>query len=228
MTKSSESNELIGVQAASEASQRNLSPIQLRLRLAAGFLALLNAAALYFYLSPPGGSRQDLELESVFVRTQIRNAQVQTGKTSALASHVQTASTQAAAFSDKYFLPRRTAYVTVFEEIQRMAKASGIQARDAGLTEEPIEGTADLTLLNISANYEGTNADLMKFLSEADHSPMLLVLDTLLASPQQRNNQINANIRFQAIVREPPTAVGAALPVNAPTAATPAAGGQQP
>ena len=83
MTKSSESSELIGVLAASEASQRNLSPIQLRLRLAAGFLALLNAVALYFYLSPPGGSRQDLELQSVQVRTQIRAAQVQMAKTSA-------------------------------------------------------------------------------------------------------------------------------------------------
>ena len=84
-----------------------------------------------------------------------------------------------------------------------MAKASGIQERDAGLTEEPIEGTADLTLLNITANYEGSNANLMKFLYEADHSPMLLILDMLTASPQQRNNQINTTIRFQTIVREP-------------------------
>jgi hypothetical protein len=116
---------------------------------------------------------------------------------------VQTGSGQAAQFSDKYFLPKRAAYVAVFEEIQRMAKASGIQERDAGWAEEPIEGTSDLTLLNITANYEGTNANLMKFLYEADRSPMLLILDALTAAPQQRNNQINTAIRFQAIVREP-------------------------
>jgi hypothetical protein len=57
--------------------------------------------------------------------------------------------------------------------------------------------------LNVTANYQGTNADLMKFLYEADHSPMLLILDALTAAPQQRNNQINTAIRFQAIVREP-------------------------
>jgi hypothetical protein len=203
MTKSSESAELVGVMAAGDATRRSLSPLQLRLRLAAGALALLNAVALYFYLSPPGGSKQDLEIQSSQVRSQILAAQAQTAKSHGLAAHVQTASEQASAFSDKYFLPRRTAYVTVLEEIQRMAKSSGIQERDAGLAEEPIEGSADLTLLNITANYEGTNANLMKFLYEADHSPMLLVLDMLQASPQQRSGEINTTIRFQAIVREP-------------------------
>ena len=40
-----------------------------------------------------------------------------------LASNVQAGSSQAADFTTKYFLPKRTAYVAVFEEIQRMAKA---------------------------------------------------------------------------------------------------------
>lgn len=203
MTRNSESADLVGIMAVGSA-HRKFSTSQLRLRVVAACLALLNAGALYFYLSPPGGTRQDLEIESVRVRAQIRAAQTMAAKSHGLASHVQTASEQAAAFSDKYFLPKRTAYVAVFEEIQRMAKESGIQERDAGWSEEPIEGTADLTLLNITANYEGTNANLMKFLYEADRSPMMLILDALTAAPQQRNNQINTTIRFQAIVRESP------------------------
>ena len=66
-----------------------------------------------------------------------------------------------------------------------------------------LSGCRLLQLVNITANYEGTNANLMKFLNESDHSPMLLILDSLSAAPQQRNNQINTAIRFQAIVREP-------------------------
>jgi hypothetical protein len=202
MTKNSEtSSELVPVLGG--AARRKLSPLQLRLRVVAGVLLLLNLVAVYLYLSPPGGSRQDLELESLQVRTQILAAQTQAGKMRALASNVQQGSNQAAEFTTKYFLPKRTADVAVYEEIRRMAEASGIQERDAGWSEEPIEGTADLTLLNVTANYQGTNADLMKFLYEADHSPMLLILDALTAAPQQRNNQINAAIRFQAIVREP-------------------------
>jgi len=204
MTRNSETAELVGVLTGG-ATRHKLSRLQVRLRIVAVVLAALNAVALYFYLSPPGGTRQDLELESVQVRTQIRAAQTQAAKSHGLAAHVQTASEQASSFSDKYFLPKRAAYVAVFEEIQRMAKASGIQERDAGWSEEPIEGTADLTLLNITANYEGTNANLMKFLNESDRSPMLLILDALTAAPQQHNNQINTAIRFQAIVREPPS-----------------------
>jgi hypothetical protein len=211
MTKNSENSaELVHV-AGGGASRRTLSPLQLRLRIAAGVLLLLNAAALYFFLSPPGGTRQDLELESIQARSQIVAAQAQAAKMHGLAANVQTGSTQAAEFSNKYFLPKRTAYVAVFEEIQRMAKASGIQERDASWNEEPIEGTPDLTLLNVTASYEGTNANLMKFLYEADHSPMLIILDALTATPQQRNNQISATIRFQAIVREP---AGAMQPVG--------------
>ena len=204
MTSNSETvTELVAARAGEEA-RRKLSPMQWRLRLAAAVLLLLNGIALFLYLSPPGGTREDLELEGVRVRSQILAAKIQATKMQGLAANVQTGSSQAAAFSDKYFLPKRMAYVAVFEEIQRMAKESGIQERDAGWSEEPIEGTADLTLLNITANYEGTNANLMKFLYEADRSPMLLILDALTAAPQQRNSQINTAIRFQAIVREAP------------------------
>jgi Tfp pilus assembly protein PilO len=202
MTRNSEtSSELVAVLGGP--SRRKLSALQSRLRIVAAILLLLNMAAVYLYLSPPGGSREDLELESLHVRGQILTAQIQAAKMRALAANVQAGSSQAAEFSTKYFLPKRAAYVAVFEEIQRMAKASGIQERDASWSEEPIEGTADLTLLNVTANYQGTNADLMKFLYEADRSPTLLILDALTAAPQQRNSQINTAIRFQAIVREP-------------------------
>jgi hypothetical protein len=116
---------------------------------------------------------------------------------------VQSGSQEAAGFEAKYFLPKRAAYVAVVEEIQRMAKVSDLQERDGVYSDEPIEGTADLSLLNMQANYEGSYTSLMKFVNEVDHSPMLLMLDALTASPQQRSGQIAATIRFQAIVREP-------------------------
>ena len=69
MTRNSESSsELVAVFGG---ASRKLSPLQLRLRVAAGVLLLLNLVGVYLYLSPPGGSRQDLELESLQVRTQI-------------------------------------------------------------------------------------------------------------------------------------------------------------
>ena len=87
-----------------------------------------------------------------------------------------------------------------------MAQGSGLRERDAVFAEEPIEGTADLTLLTNTANYEGSYDNLMRFLYEVDESPMLLMLDNLQAAPQQKGGQISTSIRFQTIVQEGPGA----------------------
>jgi hypothetical protein len=179
--------------------------MQLRLKILGGALALLNAIALFLYFSPPGGTREELIQQSQQLRNQIAAARAQAGHMRLVAAKVQVGSEQASGFETRYFLPERMAYITVAEEIQRMAKASGLLQRDAIWSREPIEGSADLSLLNNTANYEGTYSNLMKFLYEADHSPTLLMLDQMTAAPQQKNGQINTAIRFQAIIRDADT-----------------------
>ena len=172
------------------------------LQVSAAVLAIANVAALYFYIAPPGGSRKDLMMESRRVKTQLAAAKATTVRLQDVAAKVQVGSTESTDFEAKYFLPKRLAYAAVIAEIQRMAKASGLAERDAVYTEEPVEGSADLSVLNITANYQGTYDNLMRFVYEADRCPMLLMLDTLQATPQQKAGQINSSIRFQAIVRE--------------------------
>jgi hypothetical protein len=172
------------------------------LKALAGVLAALNAVALFFYLAPPGGSREELSEQIVQVRRQIAGTRGQAVRMRTTAVKVETGGGQASDFEAKYFLPKRLAYMTVVGEIQRLAKASDLQERDGVYTEEPIEGTADLSLLTASANFEGPYANLMRFLNETDHSPMLLMLDALTAVPQSKSGEINATVRFQAIVRE--------------------------
>ncbi len=167
-------------------------------------LALLNGIALYFYLDPPGGSREELMQQGQQVRNQIAATRTLALRLGTVAEKVQLGSSESADFETKYFLPKRVAYGAVIAEIQRMARASGLHERDAVYTEEPIEGTADLSLLNNTANYEGSYDNLMRFLYEADESPMLLMLDNLQAAPQQKGGQINTSIRFQTIVQEEP------------------------
>lgn len=176
--------------------------IRFWLRIAIGTLALCNAVALYLYFFPPGGSRQSLAAESEGVRQQIAATRAKAVRLRTVAGKVETGSGQSSEFQSKYILPKRLAYGTVVAEIQRMVKASGLQDRDAVYSEEPIEGTPDLTLITTSANYEGTYENLKKFLYEVDHSPMLIMLENLTASPQQKGNGINTNIRFQAVIRE--------------------------
>ena len=169
-------------------------------------LALLNGIGLYFYLDPPGGSRAELTAEGAQVRREIAVTRGVAVRLRNVAEKVQLGSTESSDFETKYFLPKRVAYEAVIAEIQRMAQSSGLHERDAVYAEEPIEGTADLTLLTNTANYEGAYDNLMRFLYEVDKSPMLLMLDNLQASPQQKGGQISTSIRFQTIVQEAPSA----------------------
>jgi type IV pilus assembly protein PilO len=166
-------------------------------------LALLNCVALFLYLDPPGGTQRELTEQSLQVRNEIAATRRNATRLKTVAANVQLGNTQSSAFESIYFLPRRTAYQRVIGELQRMAAASGLQEGDRVYSEEPIEGTADLTLLNIAANnYQGTYDNLMHFLYEVDKSPMLLMLDTLLAAPQQTGGRVNSSLRFQAVIQE--------------------------
>jgi hypothetical protein len=182
--------------------------IRFWLRATGALFALLNGIALFFYLAPPGGSRKELQQESLSVRNQILLTRARTGRLSNVAAKVRVGYSESRDFETVYFLPKRMAYSVIIGEIQRMSKAAGFQERDAVYTEEPIEGTADLDLLNCTANYQGTYDNLMHFLYEVDHSPMLLMLENLQAAPQQRAGQINTSIRFQAVIREEPPSGG--------------------
>ena len=169
----------------------------------AAFLALLNGLALFLYLDPPGGTMRELAQQSADVHNQIAATRRSAVRLKTVTANVQLGNSQSSAFESMYFLPRRAAYQRVIAELQRMAAASGLQEGDRVYSEEPIEGTADLTLLNIAANnYQGTYDNLMHFLHEVDKSPMLLMLDTLMASPQQTGGRINMSLRFQAVIRE--------------------------
>jgi Tfp pilus assembly protein PilO len=172
------------------------------LQILAVVLACLNVVALFFYFDPPGGSRRQLSQQDLQIRNQITGTRGKALKLKSVAAKVQLGSAESADFESKYFLPNRVAYATVIAEIQRMAKTSNLRERDAVFTEEPVEGSADLSILSSTANYEGTYANLMRFLYEVDHSPMLLILENLQAAPQQTNGQIATSIRFQAIMRE--------------------------
>ncbi|MBV9155364.1 MAG: hypothetical protein JO097_03825 [Acidobacteriaceae bacterium] len=176
------------------------------LQLAGGILALLNGIALFFYLDPPGGTRKELMQEGVEVRNAIVAARSRTQRLKTVAAEVQVGNVESADFEAKYFLPKRLAYAAVITELQRIAKVANLQQRDWVSTEEPIEGTSDLSLLNIVANYDGSYDNLMHFLYETDRSPMLLMLEQLQAAPQQKSGQLTAQIRFQTIIQEEPAA----------------------
>lgn len=175
-----------------------------RLTLLGVMIALLgfNLGAVYFYLDPPGGTRKELRAQSESLRVQLRTEALKTQRFERVADRVQSGSIEARDFAGHYFLPRRQAYDAVISDLQRMAKESNLTWREAAYTEEAVEGSDDLNVLNVTANFEGPYDDLMKFLYQVDKSPALIILDTLQAAPQQHGQVVNTSIRFQTIVRD--------------------------
>jgi hypothetical protein len=186
------------------------------LQVTASTLLLLNLIAMYFYFAPPGGSRRELTALSAQIHRQVVAARFASQRLETVAGKVQLAGTQTTTFESKYFLAGREAYRKMFSDLEKLTQEAGIQQRDGVFTQEPIEGSADLTLLNLSVNLEGTYADLMHFLYGVDHAPSLLILDSLNAAPQQGTERLNLAVKFLTVMRETPA--GGVIT----TAATPA------
>jgi hypothetical protein len=177
------------------------------LRMTLGALAILNAAALFLYLAPPGGSRQALTAESQSLNVSIAAARRQSLRLKTVSEQVQVGGEQAIDFESRFIFPKRLAYESIISEIQRMAQTANLAQRDGQWTEEPIEGTADLSLLTNTVNFEGPYTSLIRFLHEVDRSPKFLMLDTLTATPQ-KPGEVLAQARFQAVIREEPSGTG--------------------
>ena len=166
-------------------------------------LALMNAVVLFLHFMPPGGTQEELTAQQGRLRQEIAAVRARALRLKTIAAKAQTGTKESVDFEAQYFLPRRQAYAAVMGELQRLAHASGLTERDAVYSEEPIEGTTDLSLMNSTANYEGAYNNLLRFLGEVNQSPLLLMLDSLQAAPQQhKGGGINTSIRFQAIIRD--------------------------
>jgi len=67
---------------------------------------------------------------------------------------------------------------------------------------EFVDGSDSLAMMTITADYEGTYANLMKFVREIDRSPRLLIIESLNAAPQQGTNILAVSMKINAFVRE--------------------------
>jgi Tfp pilus assembly protein PilO len=56
--------------------------------------------------------------------------------------------------------------------------------------------------MTITANYEGSYANLMRFIHEIDRSPRLLIIEALNAAPQQGSGILNISMKIDTFVRE--------------------------
>jgi type IV pilus assembly protein PilO len=171
-------------------------------RAALGALLLLNLAAAIVLFKPWGGSAEDLEQQLAVLRQQVPQRQAALARTMALVQKVEKARAEGDTFMAKYMLNGRSTYSTIIGELDRAATQVKLTPRERQFGVEPIDGSDNLGIMTISANYEGAYPNLTKFINELDRSPRFLIIESLQASPQPVGQNVNVNFKLYAFIRD--------------------------
>ena len=172
------------------------------MRAIVGTLVAANLVAAVMAFKPFGGSAADLRREQETQRVQLARLQARTATSKRLVEKVETARREGDQFLEKYVTDRRTMSSAIRDELNRTAKEAGIRALPATLDLEPIEGSDTLEMMTISAGYEGSFADLTKFVNLLDKSPRFLIIENMQTAPQQGGQSLNVTLKLDTFVRE--------------------------
>jgi Tfp pilus assembly protein PilO len=193
------------------------------MRAVLGVLLLANLVVAAVALKPFGGGADDLRRDRNVLQQQLSQLQKQVDRSKQLMDKVETARTQGDRFLASYFTERRVVTSTIQSELVQIAKDAGITYQPTTWTLEPIEGSDTLAMMTINAGCQGTYAALSKFVNLVDKSPRFLIIESMVASPQQTGQVLNVTIKIDTFVKEQGLAEPAEAP--APDAAPPAAPG---
>ena len=179
---------------------------RLLVRVALGTLLVANLVTALIAFKPFGGSVQDLKGQEQELRQQVRELQARVARSQSLVKKVEMARTAGDQFLQQYTTDRRTTFSTIFAELNRAAKETGITAKPASIALETVEGSDTLGQMTISAGYEGTYPNLTKFVNALDKSPYFLIIESMTAAPLQAGNAISVSFKLDTFVRDHPGA----------------------
>lgn len=171
-------------------------------RLLAAVLLAANLIAAYFVFRPIGGSPADLQAQAADMRLQLRQRQGALERTRKLVDKIEAGREEGNQFLDEYFMPRRSAYPEILAELTKLATEANLKPKESAYAVEPIEGSDTLSMMQISANFEGGYGELIRFINLVDKSDSLLIVEGLNATPQQGSKLLNVTLKLDTFVRE--------------------------
>jgi type IV pilus assembly protein PilO len=173
------------------------------MRAVIGVLLLANLAAAVMAFKPFGGSAEDMRNEQATLQGRLSQIETRTTVSKRLVYKVVSARRSGDNFLEKYFFDARTYSSSLTEELNRLATEAGIRPLPSTTNQELVEGSETLYMVTIQGGYEGTYANLRKFVDLVDKSPRFLIIENMtLASPQQQAGQVvNVTIKLDAFAR---------------------------
>ena len=174
------------------------------LRAVAVALLVANLAAALVAWKPFGGSEADLRRRESALQAEVARLDARVARARALVAKVETARAEGDQFQARYVTGRRTTFSVIQEELNRIAKEAGIKPREASIVLEPIEGSDTLSMMTINAGYEGSYANLAKFVNLLDKSPRFLIIESMTATPQSGGANLTVSLKLDTFVKEEP------------------------
>ncbi len=175
---------------------------RLAVRIALGTLVAANLVAAVLMLKPWEGSADSLRQQAASISQELKQKQISVKRLQHIVENVQKARSDGDTFMASNLMSRKTLSSSLLDELDQMARTAGIKQKEVAFTFEPVEGSDVLTRSEITANYDGAYTDLMHFLNLLDHSPRLLIVDSLAAAPQPPGQVLGITIRLVTFVRE--------------------------
>ncbi len=179
------------------------------LRIVVGVLLLASVIATGLVLWPPGGSAEDLDRQLTSLQAQVLSRSRQLEQSKLHASSIDSGRSEGDQFLNDYFLPSRTASSTVVSELDNAATVAKISQRERSYTLDPIEGSDTLSRMSVTASYEGSYDNLLRFMHELDRSPRLIIIESLTAAPMQGSEQLTVSFKLDTFVRDDGTGMAA-------------------
>ncbi|MDQ2900915.1 MAG: hypothetical protein M3Y07_14125 [Acidobacteriota bacterium] len=173
--------------------------VAVRIVLGALLAANLVAAAFAFHLF--GTSAEDMARQLDEGRAQVKIQQNRLNQARLLSGKVGKASSEGGSFVSSYMTSRRKTFSTILGELDKTAEAAGIKAKEKSIQLDPVEGSDSLSMMTISANFEGSYASLLKLVNLLDKSPRFLIIENLQAAPMP-TGILNVNIKLDTFVRD--------------------------
>jgi type IV pilus assembly protein PilO len=175
---------------------------RMAVRAVLGVLLLANLVTAVIAFKPFGGGADDLRRDRDVLRQQLAQLKIQVAKNRKLVEKIETARSQGDQFLAKYFTQRRVVTSTIQGELVQIAKEAGITYQPTTFNTEAIEGSDTLAMMTINAGCQGTYAALSKFVNLVDKSPRFLIIESMVAAPQQTGQVLNVTVKVDTFVKE--------------------------
>ena len=183
---------------------------RIAMRALIGLLQAANLVMAVVAFKPFGGSADDLRKDQARLSAQLRELQATLASSRQHVKKIEIARTQGDEFLAKYIMEKRAASAITVEEMSQTASDAGIRALPENATYEPIEGSDTLQMMSITANFEGSYANLAKLMDKLEKSPRFLIIDSMsLNAPQQQSGSraaavqnINVSVKLLTFVRD--------------------------